>query len=600
MELILEFLTGKREGSKISLNEGSSLLNRSVPSVLETEAFALHLFHEKSCSEVVLLMDGLDYYFVENEFKGDLHHYILKPKYKHPYGYEALFYNYFGIASIDLRIISDDDIEISSFGSIDVLARKLTAQQAEYMVKYIFNESGGDLYSCFSATRFNMKYTDGGEEPRKVIEKLEKSVLLLEEALPHILNRPLTRVSRETCMQNGYQAAEIDDQGLAWLYDNLSVLSETDDTSRSHLKCNEIHYIAREVQTSVTLEHTDIYENRVIYGFLIKLKYFANEIEDELSNSSRLHVNRNSEGYISFFSMMTIWVSKSCGIEINNVRKYSDRITTLIHMLEDIIPVSVINYESPIFTQKVKSNRFYTSVFKAAVEWHRFNKIDWRSRKMLLAIKSIPLLFEYYSALKIRAELLSICGKGNIESDMDVMFNGLYRDHNITMQYEPVYWLVGHKNSNRTKYLNTEIRTFNQTEGGKGFRPSNHVNRKRVPDFVIEISGNDDLLILDAKYSSMDKAFTDRLRECGMKYIHGIHGVDGSSPVKAMILVCPSQKKAALADFNAPPYGLFGNKTVLPVLGVQGVTLNSDEVGMSAHEIGGTIKRLLDLTIDAH
>ncbi|NOX65392.1 MAG: DUF2357 domain-containing protein [Chlorobi bacterium] len=605
MKLVLEILTGDRVGQKIVLNEGVDLSLNPSHYILETEAFQLHLLSSKPYTEVVLLMDDTDYFFHENGNQEKYHRYTLKPKSNFSHRYDALFYNYFGIATMDVRVVCNSDVRILHFSSIEVLARKLTAAQAEYMIEYIFDESEGDLSSCFSATRLGVEYVDGGEQPQRVIEKLAKSISVLEEMLPHILNKPLTRISSETRMQNGYQATEIDEQGLVWLHENLSVLSETDDFERAHLNYNNTYYIAKEVQTAITIEHTDIYENRVIHDFLAKLKRFSIDLENGLRDTSgdRRAINRDAEGYVSFFSVMASWVSKLNSVEINTVREFNMRITHLIRLFDKKVPVSTISYGPPLFTQKVKSNRFYASIFRAAIEWHKYNRIDWRSRKMLLAIKSIPILFEYYSILKVRAELKAICGVDNFLAGKGDMLTGLYRGKNISLFYEPEYWMVGHKNSYGAKYINTEIRQFHQSEAGGGFTPSSHKHRKRVPDIVIELKKSlteNVLLIFDAKYSKIETAYKNYLRECGMKYIHGIHGVDGSSPVKSMILICPSQEKSALADMNAPPYGLFGNKTVSPVIGVQGVVLSDDQTKGGSNNIGETIRRLLDLSIDTH
>jgi len=432
--------------------------------------------------------------------------------------------------------------------------------------------------------------------------KLTKTIQTLEEIIPHIVNKPLTRISTETRMQNGYQTTEIDEQGLSWLHENLSVLEETDDLGKAHVNYDGAYYLAREIQAPIIIEHTDIYENRVIYSFLLKLKRLAIELERHLSKLDRKIAHQNEDGYISFFSIMGNWVSKANGMEINSAKYCNERITRLIHVLDKRIPVTVTDDRLPILTQKVKSNRFYASVFRIMVEWYRFNKIDWRSQEILLAIKSIPILFEYYTVLRVQAELKSICDTNNIQINNQTMFNGVYQNYDITLHYQPHYWMVGHKNAKNDKYLRTGIRNtgFSRTAAGDGFSPSNHLHSNRVPDIVIELKNNigkDILLILDAKYSPMDITFRDYLCDCGMKYIHGIHRKDGYSPVQAVILICPTQGKITLADMHAPPYGLFDNKTVFPVLGVQGVGLINDSEQQSDFTIGNTIKCLLDLII---
>lgn len=603
MELTIEILTGKRKGREISIQRMTSIQSDTeMPYLLETEGFALHLKLESLYDEVALLLNDINYQFFYKEEINNSFHYILMPK-RNKNGYEALFYNYFGTAYIDIKISLEDKIELIHFAPVDVLARKLTADQAAYMIEYILKQSEGDLHCLFSATRSAANYIDGGEHPKKVINKLKKVINILEEFLPSIVNRPLTRVSSETRMQNGYQAKDIDEQGLGWLNENLSVLEETDDFERSHVYYDGTYYLAREVQIPVIVEHTDIYENRVIYGFLLKLKHFALDIERHLVAPARNTINSGEEGYSSFFSVIGNLASKMTGIDSSHLINCNDRITVLIKLLDERVPITMIDDGLPILTQKVKSNRFYASVFRAMVEWYRYNKIDWRSQEILLAIKSIPILFEYYTVLKVREELISICENIDISSGNLSMLSGVFQKCDINLYYEPHYWMVGHQNIKDAKYLRTEIseNSFSRTAAGNGFKPSNHKNSKRVPDIVIEViqaSGDKLLLIFDAKYSTMEIAYKEYLRNCAMKYIHGIHGIDGSSPVNSMILICPTQSDVTLADMHAPPYGLFDDKAVFPIIGVQGVDIIPNSENNIVYTIGDTIKRLLHLVIN--
>lgn len=601
MELIIEILTGKRKGQNIVLQESLDIEDEpSMSYLLEMDAVSLHLKLKEPCTEVTLLMGDTHYPFFYDGMRNNLFHYTLMPRKRSYNSYDAVFYNYFGVARLEIKVVFNKESPIIRFQPIEILARKLGAEQAAYMADYILKESEGDLNSCFN---LNSKSHEGGEQPKRVIDKLIKAIQTLEEIIPHIANKPLTRVSSETRMQNGYQTTEIDEQGLAWLNENLSVLEETDDVERAHVHYDGTYYLAREIQAPIIVEHTDIYENRVIYSFLLKLKRFSIELERHLSQLDRKTTHQYEVGYCSFFSVMDNWISKANGIEINNLRNYKVRITRLIHVFDKKIPVTIADNGLPILTQKVKSNRFYASVFRIMVEWYRFNKIDWRSQEKLLAIKSIPKLFEYYTVLRVRAELKKLCqSHTTIQLNNQAIFNATYQNCQLALYYEPEYWMVGHKRVNESGYLNTEIRAdaFYRTEAGRGFNSSNHEYSKRVPDIVIEIKNNAEepvLLVLDAKYSSMETAFRDYLRDCGMKYIHGIHGKDGSSPVQAMILICPTQEKITLADMHAPPYGLFDNKPVFPVLGVQGVGLMAKSEEQSQATIGETIKHLLDLIL---
>ncbi|GAW87544.1 conserved hypothetical protein [Bathymodiolus platifrons methanotrophic gill symbiont] len=602
MELIINVLTGKRKKQEVVLQpERGDKKTKALPYLLETEAISLKLESKEPYSTVILLMDDSEYLFHESAMNADFFHYKLMPKSIANGHYQSLFFNYFGVANITLKLVTvSGETQFISFGNIEILARKLTTEQATSMIDFILQESGGDLYSCLSATRMTADYNEGGSTPQFVLNKLLKTIKTLENILPSVINRPITRVSSETRMQNGYQVSSIDEQGLAWLNENISVLEETDDSERAHLHYDNTYYLAREIQTPVIIEHTDINENRAIYGFLLELKRIVNKLEVESPAQPKNQVNQHEEGFRSFYSVMGRRLSKANGVEILQLIECKKRISHLIYFFNKYIPVSFPSKGLPVLTQKAKANRFYTTIFRSMVEWYQFNKIDWRGQEMLFSIKSIPKLFEYYTVLKVRADLKLICEINNSpQINSNSIFQASYRETLVELYYEPNYWMVGHNNALGEKYYNTEIRKFEQTTSGKGFKPSSHQDRRRSPDIVIELTppkGDSLLLVLDAKYSKMKTAYEERLPECIVKYVHGIHGEHGSSPVKAMILISPTQESiATLADMHAPPYGLFDDKPVIPVLGVQGVQLNNESIESGEFTLRHTLENLLNL-----
>ena len=157
MELIIKILTGKRKGQDILLQpESGYKKDTPLPYLLETDAISLHLNSKDPYSAVELLMDDSEYLFHESIVKPPFFHYELMPK-SVAYGhYESLFYNYFGVANIALKVtMKNGKTQLISFGNIEILARKLTAEQATFMVGFILQESEGDLYSCLTADSYS-------------------------------------------------------------------------------------------------------------------------------------------------------------------------------------------------------------------------------------------------------------------------------------------------------------------------------------------------------------------------------------------------------------------------------------------------------------
>jgi len=605
MNLTIEIMDGKRKGEFIRLTKPSEKeQNNSLPYILETEALTLHLETKSEKTTFNLLMNGkqdeFSYNFYDKETS--LHHHILRPKKINEKKHESLFFNYFGIADFDIQISTPHNTETLSFSNVNILATKITAEQSIHMIEYILNHSDEELYKYFSATRSKNGLSKGDSKTKDTITKLTKTIEKIEKIIPSIIKKPLTKITREERMRNGSQVQEINEQGLAWLNENLSLLEETDDIETSHLLHKGVYYTAKKIQSPIIIECTDIYENHVIHSFLVWLKKTSEEIEKYILKNHRPAEPTQEEGYISFFSTKNTLLKKSRQMELNRIKKCRKKISNLIHVFNSKILTSTINKNQPIFTPKIKSSIPYTSMFRIITEWYKFNKINWLSQEVLLAIKNIPELFEYYSVLKTKSSLESFCKNIEEKNNHDFFLKGSYRHHEIKLHYQPTYWMVGHKNAINSHHIRTEISqdSFHRTKAVNGFMPSNNKNSKRVPDIVIELSsptGNNILLILDAKYSKMKTAFKYYLHACGMKYIHGIHGIKGDSPVTAMILICPTQNKEVLADMHAPPYGVFDESTVFPMLGVQGINLTNETMN-SNESLNDTIKKMLDLVID--
>ncbi len=168
----------------------------------------------------------------------------------------------------------------------------------------------------------------------------------------------------------------------------------------------------------------------------------------------------------------------------------------------------------------------------------------------------------------------------------------------LNLSYEPMFWMVG--NSRAEQIINTEIRSADEAKNNWVGRRREYEYARRSPDFTIEVRrGNEllGLLVMDAKYTTMDLSFKHYLPECTMKYVHGIARADAKTNdkriVKAMVIVY-ADRFDQFMDFHAAPYDAYGEKTQLPILGVQALSLKSpDQAGMRSLEM--LLDRMLEL-----
>ncbi|WP_448218387.1 DUF2357 domain-containing protein [Endozoicomonas sp. 2B-B] len=573
MELYLEVLDGKRKGTRFTLPVGEAqVVKESLPYILETEALAFFLRLDKPCKCVSLCVGELTYAFSQSKNSNFLE-YELLPAYRKNGKREALFFNYFGMAFLGLHIETEEQAEVIEVAPIEVLARKVTAKQAEKMIDFILTETNGQLHKDFGATKLHAAAAEGGERPHKVIEQLLKDTEILEEITQHILHRPLKSLVSNLAIKGGKEVDVLHEQGISWLVENLSVLEETNDRDRAHLIFDNRAYFAAELQTAVMQDHTDIYENRVLHNYLGNLLNFSQEVLDNYTQVDTAKSKNSHQDYVSFYSCMKSWMHKINSHHITTIQNCRRRLARIQSIYQRYLPVKPTEEGMPKITAKVRGNRHYLLLFRMIISWYQNNSVDWRSHHLFLAINSMPKIFEYYTVLRVKRWCIDSSDE-YYNRPIGSMWRGIIYDKDVSLFYEPIYWMVGHRNAG--KIVNTEHRSELSSRSDRLGKSRNYEYSRRSPDIVLQVREEGKasiLLVLDAKYTTRSLAFNQYLPECTMKYVHGLCDWDNKQAVKAMIILYPDVDDEFM-DLHVAPFNVFGQHSQIPALGAQALSLS--------------------------
>lgn len=591
MELELEILNGARQGTRFFLPVGGEVDTSSpvMPYVLETEALAFFVRADRACETLSLCIGERTLPFTQGR-KNCSSEFELFPAYRENGGRNALLFNYFGVARFSLKLECDGAVEYLDTGPLEVLARRVTANQAVRMVNFILGETDSELSENIGTTRFQNASSGRGEQLNRVVEQLLDNIRTLEKITPHILARPLRAVTSDQALRNGSQVEVQSDQGMAWLMDNLSVLEETDDNSQSHLSVDDRSYYASEVLAPVVREHTDLYENRVLVGYLENLLSFTTQLLESYSPAQQSHRQNVHEGYVSFFACMKDWIHQVHSQQLAAVRECRDRLEELHRQFTQWLPVGKKEDSLPRITAKVRGNKDYLILFRMMIQWYQNSKMELDSQQLFLAIKSMPELFEYYSLLRVRRWLLKTGQSDSQNSAGHSPWQTRINRLELSLSYEPTFWMAG--NSRAGQVVNTENRSVYEARNNWVGRPREYEYARRSPDITIEVKSNGELLgllVMDAKYTTREQAFKHYLPECTMKYVHGIARADSptgiDNVVKAMIILYADADDEFM-DFHAAPYDAYGVCAQLPILGAQALSLKSpDQIGGRSLEV---------------
>jgi len=595
--LELRILTGQRRNERIVLDPKSQVrTTTSLPYLLELEAVELTLSPENIelvTHAKVLLEDTTielsPVYCDENNLVA----FRASPSRKDG-RMQALFYNYFGVAILYAEIHYKSSIELIELGQLEVLARKASVEQVESMVEFIISTNEDTLLRARGATRRKAGVIDeSAKSPQRLLEQLENSVDNIEELLPYILQSPISSLSTKMEILPGSPELDLQEQGIAWLGENIGVLEPCDDPESELLRWQGQSLQARETQASVMFENRDIYENRIVLGYIESLLEFTSEVMHGVSETNKCVSLNSHDGYLSFFATVASRLLSSAATQLLKAQVIHERLRAIRHVMCSYLSVRVADRSYPRFTPKVRANRHYSALFRSIHEWYLGAKLDWSAHKLLLAIDNIPKLFELYSILVVR----NWCQEHGreVSENRDALWMGEIDGFNVELFYEPKYWMVGHVNQSGMIF-NTENRKLNSAKNDRVGKVRTGKYEHRSPDIVLAITRKGrkpSLLILDAKYTDKQLAFETHLPECVMKYVHGIASTATPSLVASMFILFPDGGgDGGYFDFHAHPFGVFGSSPQLPMLGAQGLSF-----GVNGREHHEDVSKLLNAAL---
>lgn len=573
MILELEILTGSRQGHRIWMDSNVAP-PENLPYILETEAISITLTADRDVDQANLVVDNTTINLRPTSDNSRTFNAV--PNRTPSNGFESLFFNYLGIVIFYAHLESDGNPTIEEVARLEVLARKASADQVRVMISFILDSEEEDLVGAQGPTKRSagLDKTEG-LSPKRLIEHLEHNVQLLQIQLPYILNAPLSTLSSRLQIRSGSAGIDIGDQGIAWLADNLSVLQPSDDPDTAMLEYQGEHYLANEIQTSIMHENKDIYENRILHGYLDNLLRFTHKLLQGYNESIEPTSLNQHDGYESFFSAMSKWMHKQNVVHVARILSLQDEIRLIQISLRKYVPVREVDRSIPRFTPKARANRQYVILFRSIHDWYQNTNINWGNQKLLLAINNIPKLFELYAVLLTRKWCFL---NGNGDANVDgVFWRGEIGGHSLKLHYEPTYWMTGHVEESGN-IVNTENRNISAAIKDHSNKRRHHKFNHRAPDIVLEFTkqnGDPVLVVLDAKYTSQKLAFERDLPACTLKYVHGLGSYRNPNLVKSMFIVYP-QMSGAYHDYHAAPFDTFGKSPQLPMLGIQGLSLTAE------------------------
>lgn len=410
-----------------------------------------------------------------------------------------------------------------------IATTKQTARQVEQMLGEIENSLPSFLEVCFSRSRKKAGLIKNDiRSIWNTLRIIDEIISVYEENYGYFSNHKKSTVEQDTEIVDVKSMRKIGQESLIWITSNPDNLVVTE--KESVIKHKEQYYAPTKVKTYISRYSYDIYENRMILGFLrsvieyinkqitgfereiLELENIPNSIIVQLPNTHEL---TGRCIYVYYKGVMERFEKKRDVLQ----ELYYRYVRILECMAEGV-------FSLPKLTNTFKQVYHYRICYECMVKWFEAGDYSFDHLNYLFKLKTLSRIFEYFCLIKLQTAIVQ---NGyvltdtsrvvyDIEDDIEdinnkYVFSG--HGYELTLLYEPTIWV------NR---LNDDINLYST---GYNFTKRKW-NDRWTPDFVMKITtfGNEYYYILDAKYSNFQNVKKRYIPELVLKYSSQIASKD--------------------------------------------------------------------------
>lgn len=363
------------------------------------------------------------------------------------------------------------------------------------------------------------------------IQLLEQVISCYKNNYTYFKTKGKHTIKRSNVLVSYENVKTISRDSFNWIIQNTDQLSDV--PYSSGIQYHGKNYLPYHIRTDASKKSWDVYENRVVIGFLhtalLNAKQIYTEFDSDILNEeriiSRIHGNFPKEYRAPIITVKSLQVS-FCRILLGKLNRSIDALQNIYKQYVTLfdVPISLIT-SFPRKTSTFCEIKPYAQVFEIIVHWFRYGEYSLEKERLLLQVKTLDKLFEYYCLLRL-LKLLADNGYQKADVEKPVFkysytsADGYYQNEKdvantymlsnrgvtVTLYYQPVISAVGFENN---------LSLFRTT------KPPYYKPNYYTPDFVLKFSSaeyNEEYIIFDAKFSSRGSIQKHHLPEIIRKY----------------------------------------------------------------------------------
>lgn len=414
------------------------------------------------------------------------------------------------------------------------------------MIEYIYSNCENYLYEehKYSSILSGIKKNDTISLEAK-IAFLQQTLDIYKRSYQYLKTNPYSKLERTEKIDTFDKLQSVSQQTIRFITHNIDELAAVNyDTG---IRFHNQYYQPNRVLIECNSYSYDVYENRVIIGFLKTLVLEINNTIKSLSEkTSRKSKSTTSDGYYnSMYQIFSRSIKKIDGY-VASLRSLQNSYQQLYYSYSKLFNISADLVTSlPVITSVFRSINAYRQIYNVIQKWFSIGNYDLGKDELLLSFISTSQIYEYYCLIKM------LCNINSTDFDLveskrisyrvsnsfycDTKYNNTFVFKNDTIKLTLFFQPVIYGDDKALNGLNLFRNTSSDSKKG-----SNNRGKTYNPDYIIkaEYGDGNDYIILDAKFSTPENIRLNQLQGLVYKYLFSISTLDEKDRLLGLYILC--------------------------------------------------------------
>lgn len=450
--------------------------------------------------------------------------------------------------SFDLNYSDGSSIMLYSSYLLCVTRNADTAQNVENMINDILSLGmrNGLLWRLFTE---NEPFKKGAmTKAEKVSNRPLSDYVSMVESIYAIMkyqyrafkDKAQHKLKKHTVLTSPDNVKRVSKDNLNWLMQNTNQLAVTSGPSAIHHQGKNL--MPLHIQAESYSKSLDTYENHVVLDFIFSVlskavtvnqslhKTLAEEERSVTTVQRRTEIDTAADDEYS----APIVILRASQLSFN--KKYADRLDVAVKGFQSLYReyATLLGFQGKPLTQLPRKTKvfqevtIYSTIYGLILKWYDDQEYDFSKEKLLLKVKTLDSIFEYYCYFVI---LASFFEEGYVVNSSPKLTKGYeYKTDDGLFQGEDLLCntIALQKDSVKvTMYFQPVIYADHFENGISLFRTRCHSRKSAyyTPDFILKFEdkdGKEEYVILDAKFAKRGTIINSLLPEVIDKYSLGI------------------------------------------------------------------------------